>query len=249
MQTPSIPSGKRIYAIGDVHGRLDLLEQLFTIIQRDNAERPSASVTILMLGDLIDRGPSSAELIARCKAMSEQSKRFIILKGNHEAMMVDALHGSFPALGLWLKQGGGAALVSWGVPQDLIELGPTEDLLIFARSVIPPEHVAWLSGLPLTHRLGNCLFVHAGLRPGVSLARQDPRDLLWIRGDFTDSTADLAFVVIHGHSVRQAAPELRFGRLGIDTGAYRTGRLTAVGLENNDLWTMTTDADIVTAEA
>ena len=244
-----IPGGERIYAIGDVHGRLDLFERLIAIIMQDNEARPPARVQIVLLGDLIDRGPASAELLARCRALAVRSDRFVVLKGNHEALMADALRGSFPALEMWLKHGGDAALRSWGVPADLIEDGPTVPLLAAARMLIDRETLEWIDTLPLTHLVGNCLFVHAGIRPGVKLAKQDPGDLLWIRREFTDNEDELPYRVVHGHSIDEATAEWRHGRIGIDSGAYRTGRLTAIGLEQGKDWMLATDPTIVLREA
>lgn len=237
---PHLPSGERVYAIGDVHGRLDLLDQLLILIRHDNAERPAARVTLVLLGDLIDRGPASKQVVEGCQALSEQCARFVVLKGNHEAMMVDALGGNVPAFAMWMKQGGDAALKSWGVPTDLIASGAMSKLRDAALDRVSDEQLRWLGTRPLTHQVGNCLFVHAGIRPGVSLARQASTDLLWIRSEFTSGEEPLSHVVIHGHSVCESEPALRHGRFGIDTGAYRTGRLTALGLEQDRSWTIAT---------
>ena len=238
---PDLPSGLRIYAIGDVHGRIDLLAGLLAAIRLDNAQRPAAEVILVLLGDLIDRGPSSAALVEQCMAFTRRYQRFVVLKGNHEAMLVDAMNGSFPALAFWLRHGGAQTLASWGVPADVIGRDASRDHIAAAKELIPDTVLTWLKNLPLTYRRGNCLFVHAGIRPGVPLAKQDPVDLLWIREDFIGSTAPSPFVVVHGHTIITTEPVLCHGRIGVDTGAFRTGRLSAVGLEGDRFWSLAAD--------
>jgi serine/threonine protein phosphatase 1 len=240
---PLLAGNDRIYAIGDIHGRLDLFEQIMAIIRADNASRPPATVRIVLLGDLIDRGPASAELISRAQTFSLHNPRFIILKGNHEAAMVDSARGDLIALKFWLRHGGDAALASWGLPMDLISFGPSETLVAAIGELVPHDVIEWMAKLPLTFRRGNCLFVHAGIRPGVKLSRQSSDDMLWIREDFLSSEAHPALVVVHGHSVSTDAPMMQNGRIGIDTGAYRTGKLTAVGIEHKKHWFLDTHAD------
>lgn len=239
---PFLASNDRIYAIGDIHGRLDLFEQIMTIIRADNAARPAANVRIVLLGDLIDRGPASAELISRARAFGRYSSRFITLKGNHEAAMVDAARGDRTALKFWLQHGGDATLASWGMPNDLIDFGPSEALVAAIGEHVPHDAIDWMAKLPLTFRRGNCLFVHAGIRPGVKLSRQSSDDMLWIRDDFLGTKVQSDLVVVHGHSVSAEAPVLQHGRIGIDTGAYRTGKLTAVGIEGRKHWFMDTQS-------
>jgi serine/threonine protein phosphatase 1 len=240
---PSLASNERIYAVGDIHGRLDLFEQIMSIIRADNASRPPATVRIVLLGDLIDRGPASAQLISRARTFSLHSPKFIILKGNHEAAMVDSARGDLIALKFWLQHGGDAALASWGLPIDLIDFGPSETLVAAIGEHVPNDVIEWMAKLPLTFRRGNCLFVHAGIRRGVKLSRQSSEDMLWIREDFLGSEAHSGLVVVHGHSVSTHAPVMQHGRIGIDTGAYRSGKLTAVGLENGKHWFLDTHSN------
>lgn len=239
---PSLPSGERIYAIGDIHGRLDLFEQIMALIRQDNARRTPATVTIVLLGDIVDRGPSSAELISKARTFGLHSPRFITLKGNHEAAMVDSARGDLYALKFWLEHGGDATLTSMGLPADLVGFGASETLLAAIQEQLPEDIIDWMAALPLTFRRGNCLFVHAGIRPGVKLSRQTPDDMLWIRNDFIESEIEPEHLVIHGHSVSHQMPMLRNSRIGIDTGAYHTGRLTAVGLEHRQHWFLETNA-------
>ncbi len=238
---PRIPDGERVYAIGDVHGRLDLLEQLVGLVRQDSAARDAARVHLILIGDIVDRGPDSAELVGRCMAMADRSDRFIVLKGNHEAMMLHALAGNFLAFDLWLRNGGGAALSSWGVPDEAIASGPSRGLLRIARTAIPADVRNWLDQRPLTHRIGDYLFVHAGIRPEVALADQSQQDLLWIRNEFLESTADHSFVVDQGQSISDEGVVMQPNRIGIDTGAYRTGVLSALALEADRRWTLATD--------
>lgn len=236
-----IPAGERVYAIGDVHGRLDLFDALAARIAEDAAGRPPARVHVVLLGDIVDRGPDSAAIVARCLALAARSDRFVLLKGNHEATLAQALSGDIAAVSHWLRVGGDATLASWGVDRQLMLDGDMPRLLREARARVTPRVVEQLGGLPLTHRIGDYLFVHAGIRPEVALADQQETDLLWIRQGFLESEADLPFVVVHGHTVTSEA-DVRRNRIGIDTGAYRTGILTALGLEGGERWIVSADA-------
>ena len=238
---PCIPDDQRVYAIGDIHGRLDLFERLIATIREDNAARGAADVRIILLGDLIDRGPSSAAIVERCRAFADRSDKFVVLKGNHEAMMVHAVRGNFSALALWLRSGGDATLCSWGMPAELVRDATFPELIAAAQQHIPVDVLAWLDALPLTQRIGSYLFVHAGIRPGVALAKQTPEDLMWIRQEFLDSPDDHSFIVVHGHSISEDGPVIQPNRIGIDTGGYRTGVLTALALEGDRRWTLATD--------
>ena len=245
----SIPRGQRVYAIGDIHGRLDLFQALVARIRADNAARGPARVRLILLGDLVDRGPDSAELVSRCRSLALQSRDFLVLKGNHEAIMLDALRGNVGALALWLRTGGGATLRSWGVPEAWLGHGASPDLIAAARERVPADILVWLDALPTRYRVGDYLFVHAGVRPGVPIARQTAEDMLWIRREFLDSAVDHSAVVVHGHSISESGVEIRPNRIGIDTGAYRTDILTALALEDDRRWTLATDAADVAPQA
>lgn len=236
----SLPQGERVYAIGDIHGRLDLFERLIAAVRADDAARPPARTRLVLLGDLIDRGDQSASLVELCRAASGRSENFVVLRGNHEQIMVDSLLGHPEALGLWLKVGGRATLASWGVPDTILDEGNPRRIKLAARQEIAPETLSWLGDLPLSLAVGDYLFVHAGVRPGVELDDQDPQDLLWIGDEFLDSEADLGAVVVHGHTAREGV-QVAPNRIGVDTGAWQTGRLTAIGLEGVQRWTMTTE--------
>jgi serine/threonine protein phosphatase 1 len=240
LRLPTTARGERIYAIGDVHGRLDLFVRLVALIRQDAETRPPPRRTrILLIGDLIDRGPSSAELVERLRTLQAGGMDIVVLKGNHELMMVAALRGDLYALEDWLRFGGDETLRSCGLSDDTFAL-PLSDLLAAAGDAVPTAAIDWLDALPLTARSGDYVFVHAGIRPGVPLKRQQPGDLLWIADEFLDHEAAHPAMIVHGHTIVEDGPHLLANRIAIDTGAYRTGRLSAVALEEDRQWTITT---------
>lgn len=234
---PEMP--ERIYAIGDVHGRYDLFRRLMNIIERDQAARAAAVTRIVLLGDIVDRGPDSASMVRGCMKLTAFTDRFLVLKGNHEQMMVEALQGSLFVYRQWLKFGGKETLLSWGVDRDMLEGPATRDSLRTAAAIVGKDIVQWLADLPLYHRHGDYLFVHAGIRPGIALARQRADDMLWITDEFLESDTPHGMIVVHGHSISEGA-DVRANRIGIDTGAYRTEQLTAIGIEAHDSWLLQT---------
>lgn len=222
-----LPGGQRIYAIGDVHGCKPQLAALHAMIAADLAARPVATPLLLHLGDYIDLGPDSAgviELLAAGPPVA--SLRVVNLRGDHEHMLLQALGGDRAAATDWLWSGGRAALASWGLPEDL----PREAW----ASALPATHVAFLRRLSWSHRAGAYLFVHAGIRPGIALARQAKDDLLTIRQPFLWTEQDLGVVVVHGHSTNPA-PAVTRNRIGLDTGAGNGGKLTCAILEEDRL--------------
>lgn len=237
--TSRIPEGRRVYAIGDVHGRLDLLDRLIGLIRSDDARRPHVQTEVILLGDLIDRGPDSAGVLARAMTGSVGFAPLITLMGNHEEQMLDCVIGDGQMLTGWLFYGGMETLRSFGVPEWVINSDNPAMIMKGAATVIPRDLINWVRGLPLTRRVGDYLFVHAGVRPGVPLEKQDPFDLRWIRKDFLESAEDHGAIIVHGHSVR---PDVQFhpNRIGIDTGAYASGKLTALGLEGGERWIIQT---------
>ena len=221
----SVPSGRRVYAVGDVHGCLDPLEALHRAIGDDLARRPNAGATLIHLGDYVDRGPDSAGVVGLLAggARPEGIETVVNLAGNHESMMLAALGPARgDAIDLWLMNGGAASLASWGVPQ---EANPTD-----WATHIPEESLRFLGGLSLKYRIGGYIFVHAGVRPDVALDAQAEEDLLWIREPFLSSTARFEGVVVHGHTPSYV-PVIRPNRIGIDTGAVMGGSLTCAVLE------------------
>lgn len=227
---PSTDSGERIYAIGDIHGRYDLLQLLIERIgEHSRALPPVRALYIVLIGDLVDRGPQSAEVLAMLYDLQRRNGDVIVLLGNHEEAMLQALDGDIDALRRWLKVGGDTTLASFGV-------GPMQrdqdvhDYLALMRRAVPKAWVVWLRHLPLSVRSGDYYFVHAGVRPGVALDRQVRNDMLWIRDDFLTDERDFGAVVVHGHSITRDV-DIRRNRICIDTGAYRTGLLSAIYLE------------------
>jgi serine/threonine protein phosphatase 1 len=236
---PTVPEGRRVYAIGDVHGRMDLLDQLIRLIGADDARRPPMQTEIILLGDLIDRGPDSAAVVARAMTGSVGFAPLVTLMGNHEEQMVDSVAGDGEMISAWLFYGGKDTLRSFGVPEEIIASDDEGLMMRAARAVVPSDVIRWLRALPISLRIGDYLFVHAGIRPGVPLDAQDPVDMRWIRRDFLDSEADHGAVIVHGHSI-QPDVQLCHNRIGIDTGAYASGKLTAIGLEGTDRWILET---------
>jgi serine/threonine protein phosphatase 1 len=230
---PSTDKGDRIYAIGDVHGRFDLMQQLLDKIGEHNAARtPSRSLHIMFLGDLIDRGPDSLKVLDYLHQAQKKAAGLIVLQGNHEEVLLRVLDGDLRALRSWLSFGGRETLESMGLrpPADGDDL---DGCLADIRAAFPPMLANWIRRLPLTAQSGDYFFCHAGVRPGVALKRQVREDLLWIREDFLEDRSSFGAVVVHGHSIEPRV-EMRHNRIGIDTGAYSTGILTALYLEGEE---------------
>lgn len=232
----AVPEGVRIYAIGDIHGRADLLDELLRLIEADCANT-AAQVELIFLGDYVDRGPESAQVIDRLVTAPPGFAACRFLAGNHEAAMVSVLEGDNSLMLQWLAYGGDATLESYGVSQREIAAGGV--VLDSALARVPPAHREFLAGLEDRAVIGDYVFVHAGIRPRVSLARQDRRDLLSIRDEFLDDERDYGFMVVHGHTIT-AAVDVRRNRIGIDTGAYRSGCLTALALEGTERYLLQT---------
>ena len=238
---PRLPAGYRLYAVGDVHGRDDLLGQLLARIEEDSSRRGPAKQLLVFLGDLIDRGPSSKQVVERLRTLRPPGTRLVFLAGNHEEVLLRIVGGEASLVPDWLRFGGAECLQSYGAePKGLRKQAP-ETALAAVRSAIPREHLEFLRTFDDTFRAGDYLFVHAGIRPGVPLAEQSPSDLRWIREPFLSDATGHGFVVVHGHTIREQVEE-RGNRIGIDTGAYRHGVLTALGLEGGERWYVQADA-------
>lgn len=230
MPSQTFDDETRLYAIGDVHGRLDLLERAIHAIDRDVAERGGTALTVT-LGDYIDRGPQSRGVIERLAANPFPTP-YVALKGNHEALLEAFL--ADPAVGSqWRRLGGLETIASFGVPVQQLMLGRDyKEAAVRLREALTPQHREFLASLKTSIVAGRYFMCHAGVRPGVPLERQREDDLLWIRDEFLNSTADFGKIVVHGHTP-VAEPEVRPNRINIDTGAFMTGRLTCVVLEKD----------------
>lgn len=234
-----VPAGYRVYAIGDVHGRLDLLEECLRRVEDDMAARAPAQNIIVFLGDLVDRGPSSAEVVEHLSNYSRPDVRTVFLSGNHEEVLVRLLRGEGKFLGDWLRFGGAECARSYGIDPSLFKRLRPEQGVALLREKIPEAHQAFLESFVDTVRIGSYLFVHAGVRPGVPLSEQSQTDLRWIREPFLHDPTDHGFVVVHGHTIAEQV-DVHDNRIGIDTGAYRTGVLTALALEGSERWFLQT---------
>ena len=234
----SIAAGERIYAIGDIHGRRDCLDDLLIRIGEDDRARGAARTTIVFLGDLVDRGPESMGVIDRLVQLS-QVRPCILLMGNHEEVFIDAWEGDQAAARLFHRIGGRETLLSYGVTVADYDAADFERLIVLLATHVPAEHIAFLRGFRDTYRSGDYLFVHAGIRPGTPIDAQRPADMRWIRDKFLDDPRDHGVVVVHGHSIT-AQVEEHPNRVGIDTGAYASGKLTAIGLEGGERWFLST---------
>ena len=235
MTAAATPPGTRIYAIGDIHGRLDLLLRLHELIVVDAAGSHAPRRVLVYIGDYIDRGPSSAGVLDLLLDRPLPGFEIVALIGNHEDTLLQ-----FPDdIGVgpsWLTYGGVQTLESYSI--DVVPGSWRDDrelrrLQGEVRRRLPRRHVEFMRGLPLMHIEGDYLFVHAGIRPGVPLELQERDDLLWIRDEFLQSSEDHGKIVVHGHTISEE-PELRPNRIGIDTGAFHTHRLTCLVLDGTD---------------
>jgi calcineurin-like phosphoesterase family protein len=231
MEETQLPNeNARLYVIGDIHGRLDLLDRVIGAIHRDVEEHGSDALTVT-LGDYIDRGPASRGVLERLIGNPFPTP-MVALKGNHEAMLQDFLAN--PAVGKhWRSLGGAETLYSYGVPVGMLMAGKDyTEAADRLRAALPAQHQSFLQSLKTSFSQGKYFLCHAGVRPGVPLENQQEEDLLWIRGEFLNSKMDFGKVVVHGHTPRPE-PEVLPNRINIDTGAFATGRLTCAVLEGN----------------
>ena len=232
---PRIPAGFRVYAIGDIHGRDDLLERLHTRMAADMQQAPEAYRVLVYLGDYIDRGPDSRKVVERVLSFRPERTERVFLKGNHEAAMLSVLQGDLSGVRDWMNYGGQATLASYGLQmnaQTIADRRQLEGLQQKLLATIPEQHRHFYTALLPSFGIGDYLFVHAGVNPAVPLEQQGEEDLLWIREPFLQCRHYLGKIVVHGHTI-SPAPEERLHRIGIDTGAYATGRLTAVVLSGD----------------
>jgi serine/threonine protein phosphatase 1 len=233
--SPRAPPGEVVYAIGDIHGRADLLAPLLAAIWRDIEVHQVKKPVVVPLGDYVDRGPESVQVLELLLAARDTGEvEFRPLMGNHEQIMLafldDATVG--PA---WVRHGGAETLRSYGV---VAPAPPAQETELWRRvqaafvKALPKRHRLFLEELEVCHERGDYFFVHAGVRPGVALADQKDTDLLWIRAPFLQDARGLEKIVVHGHTP-EMKPMFKDCRIGLDTGAYATGRLSAVRLEGD----------------
>ena len=231
-QPASVPDNVRVYAVGDIHGRLDLLQQLWKMIEAD-AANTSAKKLVVFIGDYVDRGPDSKGVLEFLRNLRLEGGTVLCLRGNHDQAVLDFIADA-NFYRSWKNFGAPETLLSYGVRPPLFD---NDGELERARSEFvekcPADHVKFLESLPYSYTVGSYFFSHAGARPGIPLEEQDPQDLLWIRDDFLDQRNAFDKIVVHGHTPEDS-PRRRPQRIGIDTGAYATGCLTAVVLEKTE---------------
>lgn len=233
-----VPDGTRVYAIGDIHGRADLLERILDTIDMDMARptSPPCRCVAVFLGDYIDRGPRSRRVLDILSNGMPKGLETVFLMGNHEHFLLSFLEGQGDP-GAWLFNGGLETLASYGVqaPETVYLTGAEEnDLRAALLDALPERHMVFLRNLVLSYRQGDYLFVHAGIRPGVAADHQSIEDLLWIRGPFLTSDADFGAVVVHGHTITPR-PLVLTNRIALDTGAHNSDRLTCGVFEGDRL--------------
>ncbi len=237
---PATPRGTRIYAIGDIHGRDDLLERLTLLVHEDAYRRQAPRNVVVYLGDYVDRGRQSRAVIERLLRAPLPGFDSVHLKGNHEDIMLRFLD-DISVGPSWFTFGGRETLESYGIDPPLPHA--TADELLRAqeqlRRNLPREHLDFLRRLRLMHEEGDYVFVHAGVKPGVPLAAQREEDMLWIRDEFLLSQSSFGRIVVHGHTITRD-PDVRQNRIGIDTGAFASGRLTALVAEGTEWYFLQT---------
>jgi serine/threonine protein phosphatase 1 len=236
----SVGEARRVYAIGDVHGRADLMVDLIGAIMADNAARAPLPYQIIMLGDLIDRGGQSAQVIDCAMAMARSGAAIRFLKGNHEEVFLQAACGDKKAVRFFRRIGGRETMLSYGLAEIDYASMDVDELTDWMLQNVPRAHVDFVDGFEDMIEIDDYLFVHAGIRPAVPLEEQNPKDLHWIREEFLTCRQPLpGRMVIHGHTITENVDE-RTNRIGIDTGAYLSNKLTAIGLEGTDRWFLST---------
>jgi serine/threonine protein phosphatase 1 len=232
-QRPRVPNGTRIYAIGDVHGRLDLLGETFSRIDADLKADPATRPLQILLGDYIDRGPSSRKVIDLLISRS-RTHEMHCLKGNHEALLLSFLEDP-DTFAAWEKVGGVETLDSYGLSPLLKEFPRSaSELASYFDLALPKSHRQFLAQLKTSFVCGDFFFAHAGVRPRIPLEDQRETDLLWIRREFLTHQGEFGKIIVHGHTP-VAKPDVRPNRINIDTGAYATGCLTCLKLDSGQI--------------
>ena len=234
-----IPDGQRVYAIGDVHGRNDLLQILLEKIHKDDSARGNGQSQIIFLGDLIDRGPDSSGVIETAMQLQRERGNVRFLMGNHEEVFLSCMEGSDRATRFFTRIGGKETILSYEISmKEYMELD-NEALTERLPEIIPQSHVDFVRSFEDQIVIGDYAFVHAGIRPDVPLAEQKAKDLHWIREDFLSASQLHEKMIVYGHTINEQVVEAD-NRIGIDTGAYYTENLTAIALEGRDRWYLDT---------
>tara|TARA_B100000678_G_scaffold280821_1_gene277927 strand:- start:547 stop:1362 length:816 start_codon:yes stop_codon:yes gene_type:complete len=225
---PSVPPGTRYYAIGDIHGCDALFDALIKAIEADDIDAGAAETTVVLLGDLVDRGPSSAQVIARARDWG-QLRKVRYIAGNHEEMFLDSFDDR-EVLRHFLKHGGRETILSYGIDRDEYDALEIDELKDRLHDLVPQEDRDFLTGFEDMILAGDYAFVHAGVEPSRTLDDQTRHDMLWIRDRFLRHDSPFEKVIVHGHTIFKEV-EHKPHRIGVDTGAFRFGRLTALVLE------------------
>lgn len=236
---PSVPDGLRVYAIGDIHGRRDLLDQLLDMIDDDGDRRGECETHLILLGDLVDRGPDSRAVVERAMTLGHDYDRASFLMGNHEEVMLGAITGDPRLVRFFNRIGGRETILSYGLPVNQYRSMELEELAEAIPELFPQQHIDFISGFDDQIIIGDYVFVHAGIRPQVPLSEQTAQDMRWIREEFIKDKTHHEKYVIHGHTISEQIDE-QPNRIGIDTGAYLSDQLTAIGLEGTERWFLQT---------
>ncbi|MDR3449076.1 MAG: metallophosphoesterase family protein [Alphaproteobacteria bacterium] len=227
---PAVNDGICLYAIGDIHGHTATLRQLLGEVLRDAKQHPNEVKRLVFLGDYIDRGPDSRGVIDLLLHDLPHDYEVVFLRGNHEDVALRVMEGESDLIESWMQFGGGAFFSSYGVDPFRPRIMETPEILRMELQLnLPAEHRGFLEQTSLSHICGDYYFAHAGVRPGVPLDKQEADDLLWIRDEFIHSGQDFGKIVVHGHSIKPE-PDVQHNRIGIDTGAFESGRLTCLKL-------------------
>jgi serine/threonine protein phosphatase 1 len=232
---PAVPAGDRVYAVGDVHGRADLFMALIEAIEADDRARSAANTVIVLLGDLVDRGPDSAQVIRAARELSDR-RQVRMVCGNHEEMFLQSFE-RIEILQHFLRYGGKDTILSYPVDTEAFHAADLDGVQALMRGAVPEDDRKFIRAFEDFVAIGDYLFVHAGILPEEAIVDQSRKNLRWIREPFLSYPGDHGCVVVHGHTITPE-PELLHNRIGIDTGAFKSGRLTALALEGSDRWLM-----------
>ena len=235
-----LPPGRRVYAIGDIHGRLDCLDRMLAMIVDDMSGHEPAETSLIYLGDYVDRGPDSCGVVDRVMQWSHPGLDIVALKGNHEEILLSAAANERSSLALFDRVGGRETMLSYGMAPDEYDHCSLAELAARIGRYVPQEHLTFLAGLQDHVTIGHYRFVHAGVRPGIAFDEQKASDLRWIRGEFLNHDGPHDGIIVHGHTVT-SEPVIRANRIGIDTGAFASGVLTALVLDADGQRIMATE--------